>query len=153
QQMVASLAEAGAAVAGLSTVPGTDQPALVFAAPYASTSGTVVGYVAAELDLAQLNQALASLASIGRAGTSVFVLDPPGKVLLHPPPTRADAAANPPRVETGTSIQASGPLRYRQNGLEYAAAYGNVSSLGWYVVSTYPVSYAVGGVQAGREWA
>jgi signal transduction histidine kinase len=139
----------GAAVPGLATVPGTNRPALMFAVPYVSSDTPSAGYVAAELDLDQLNEALGSVASVGRFGTSVFVQDPGGAVLLHPLPTSADAAQSPPSL----SDQAGGTPRYRINGMDYAAAYADVPSLTWSVSSAYPVSYALKGVRTGREWA
>jgi signal transduction histidine kinase len=153
QQLLTALQTSSAAAHGFSTVPGTSRLALIFAAPYASPDAATAGYVAAELDVDQLNQALGSVASVARFGTSIFVLDPSGAVILHPLPTSADAAEGPPGLNPSVSDQAGGTLRYRTKGMEYAAAYATIPSLGWSVISAYPVAYALNGVQTGREWA
>lgn len=151
-QILLELQQSRAAGRGLATVPGTNQPALFFVAPYVASGGDVAGYAAAELDLEQLSHAVGALASVGRHGTSVFVLDANGTPILHPSPTSPDAATRPPALEPTDSTQ-TGSLRYRVNGAEYAAAYTQVPALDWSVVSAYPLAYVLAGVQNGREWA
>jgi signal transduction histidine kinase len=152
-QVVQDVDGSGSAVAALSTVPDGSRPALLFAAPYSSADATVAGFIVAELDTQQLDQALGSLASVGRSGTSVFVLDRDGATILHPTPASVDAASSPPSSAGGDSPQVGSTLRYRLNGVDYVGASAPVPTLGWSVVSAYPVPYALAGVRMGREWA
>ena len=151
--LMARLAQAGAAVSGVGNVPGTERPALIFAAPYLDANGAVAGFAAAEVDFAQLTQALAALAPLERPGTSVFVLDASGAPLLHPVPSGSGGAPRPPVIDPGRLTSGDGNLRYRAGGVEYAAGFSEAASLGWTVVSTYPIASAIAGVENGREGA
>lgn len=151
--LLARLEQSGAAASGVGSVPGTDRPALIFAAPYLDANGAVAGFDAAEMDFARVGQLLEALGSAARPDTSLFVLDPNGALVLHPPSPGTRGAPRPPVIDASPLAAGDGMLRYRASGLEYVASFSKSSSLSWSVVSTYPVADAVAGVQNGREWA
>jgi signal transduction histidine kinase len=154
--LVAETTRSAAASITSGQVPDTERPEFVFAAPLHAADGSIVGFIAAEIESDQLSTALERLGPGQRAGARSFVVGPDGRVLMHPDAAtvnaRLDMSLEPP-VAAGLARMSPGTLQYRTGGVSYVAGFAPVPALGWVVVTSYPTATVLAGVRAGREVA
>jgi signal transduction histidine kinase len=154
--LVADIVSSGLPQVASSTVPATDRPTLVFAAPLRAADGSLAGFVAAELEAGQLSADLERLGPAQHTGASIFIVEDTERVEIHTgnPATlggSVDVWQQPLRL-TGDRSQ-PGSVRYRAGGVGYLAGVAPAPLLNWEVVTTYPTALVLAGVAAGREVA
>lgn len=123
---------------------------LLIHTPIRAADRRVVGVVGAVVDLESLS-AVVGRVPVGGGGRA-FVLDPDGRVLLHPDRTAVQERRDYSWLGVPSEGRVAGPgtVRYESEGVAHVAGYASVPNVGWTIFVERPEKELL--LAANRSW-
>jgi signal transduction histidine kinase len=127
----------------IATAPRTHAPEFIFAAPARAPSGTVVGFVGAEVEVSRLIAAVSRLDPDQGPNSAVFVVDASGRVIAGPAGSVTQPSSAPPALSAvAARLRSQSPvaLRVQSAGRDQLIGFAPVPEPGWGVLVEHPTA-------------